>query len=568
MRGPLLLSAERRVRRPAAPASSWILLEERIHTAPALTALPAARSLPQLGLVQQLLPAAPVLAAAAAAPAGAFPSPSPSAPAPSFVPDFPPSHYAALAELFVDELCSQTAQTAARFRSRCRAALRHCLQHGSAAAPAASAAAALGDPLSALLRRCWLRREEEADAAGLMRAQTAHMQALAAAVFGFVYQQQAAAAAASASTSSPPPLSLERLCGLCSASPDSSPLSVSVLSQYCAFVSSLLQLVDLEALASGGASCAASVLLSHPLLVDACRPSFIEYANKFPSLLDAPTVVLAVDILNAAVRLNLSHRRNHSSLSAAALFLAAALQGVRLTQHQYCAKIGLTEVTLRKVNRELGLHWRRLVPAGYTEKTLPPFLSRQQQHSWSTAPPLQQETAAPPEQTSAAALPRAPSSPTVKQEHEEEREDRQDSAAVARAATAEAEQHEPDGGLSRQQRLSLLPPPLPRPLSPPTRALTAAYRFRSEATAGRRQQRLQPTRQQPSSDSDTEEESEEEKEQRETHGAEEETGTVGSGQQRPQQSRAASDAEALPLYLPPYLPAFLRLHSVLTEWLP
>ena len=81
-------------------------------------------------------------------------------------------------------------------------------------------------------------------------------------------------------------------------------------------------------------------------------------------------------MLNAAVRLNLSHRRNHSSLSAAAIFLACALQGVRLTQHDFCLAIGLTEVTLRKVNKELGAHWRRLVPKGYKEKAIPAFLAR------------------------------------------------------------------------------------------------------------------------------------------------------------------------------------------------
>ena len=87
--------------------------------------------------------------------------------------------------------------------------------------------------------------------------------------------------------------------------------------------------------------------------------------------------MLAIDVLNAAVRLNLSSRRNHTSLSAAALFLACCLQAVRLTQHDYCQQIGLTEVTLRKVNKELGLHWKQLVPADYIPKAVPQFLLKQ-----------------------------------------------------------------------------------------------------------------------------------------------------------------------------------------------
>ena len=344
----------------------------------------------------------------------ASPSPSAPLPLPSASASSTPlstDESLSLACVLVDDLCNRLALTAGRFRQRCYSTLSHLLTQ------------CMARTAFHTHRQLWEGSEHARPP--LASAQAAHVQALATATLHFIHcmtaregreaEDSASSAAASTSSSSSsshhsppsasaaasasssgfasfpaprlalPPLSLERLRCLVlggdgspsSSSPSSSPapppLSSSVLSVYVELVSSLMSGVDVDSLT--GCASATSVLASHPLLVDACRPSFIAYANHFP-LLDSATIVLAVDMLNAAVRLNISHRRNHSSLSAASLFLACALQGVRLTQHEFCTKCGLTEVTLRKVNKELGLHWRSLVPAGYKEKHLPPFLAK------------------------------------------------------------------------------------------------------------------------------------------------------------------------------------------------
>ena len=380
-------------------AASLFLFEERIHSASAIAALPVARSVPLLPVtafssrpvqaresghsVAQALHwprlrgglATSTTAAVSASHATAgrsalLVSPPPSASAyfsASSSPPFAssllsPAQASSLGALYVDELCAVLALAALRFRQRCHAALQYILLHGGARSAFDAH------------RHVWLdgAADQPASSALLQAAQSAHVHALAAAVLQFVLELQSRE-----QSEAPPPRAptLERLCALLAASsPPSrrSCWSAALLSQYVDEVHALLQTVDVDSLS--GAASASSVLARHPLLVDACRPSFLQYASKFP--LDADTIVLAVDMLNAAVRLNLSHRRNHSSLSAAALFLACALQGVRLTQHDFCTRIGLTEVTLRKVNKELGQHWRSLVPSGYQEKAVPTFLAK------------------------------------------------------------------------------------------------------------------------------------------------------------------------------------------------
>ncbi|KAF5190932.1 Plant-specific tfiib-related protein [Thalictrum thalictroides] len=59
-------------------------------------------------------------------------------------------------------------------------------------------------------------------------------------------------------------------------------------------------------------------------------------------------------------------RRNPISISAAAIYLACQLEDKRKTQAEICKVTGLTEVTLRKVYKELLENWDDLLPANYT----------------------------------------------------------------------------------------------------------------------------------------------------------------------------------------------------------
>ncbi|KAK1268919.1 hypothetical protein QJS04_geneDACA005389 [Acorus gramineus] len=64
-------------------------------------------------------------------------------------------------------------------------------------------------------------------------------------------------------------------------------------------------------------------------------------------------------------------RRNPISISAAAIYLACQLEDKRKTQAEICKVTGLTEVTLRKVYKELLENWDDLLPANYTP-AIPP----------------------------------------------------------------------------------------------------------------------------------------------------------------------------------------------------
>ncbi|CAH9067325.1 unnamed protein product [Cuscuta europaea] len=64
-------------------------------------------------------------------------------------------------------------------------------------------------------------------------------------------------------------------------------------------------------------------------------------------------------------------RRNPISISAAAIYLACQLEDKRKTQAEICKVTGLTEVTLRKVYKELLENWDDLLPSNYSP-AIPP----------------------------------------------------------------------------------------------------------------------------------------------------------------------------------------------------
>lgn len=64
-------------------------------------------------------------------------------------------------------------------------------------------------------------------------------------------------------------------------------------------------------------------------------------------------------------------RRNPISISAAAIYLACQLEDKRKTQAEICKVTGLTEVTLRKVYKELLENWDDLLPSNYTPAVPP-----------------------------------------------------------------------------------------------------------------------------------------------------------------------------------------------------
>eukprot|EP00466_Bigelowiella_natans_P014708 jgi/Bigna1/67459/fgenesh1_pg.3_\ len=106
-----------------------------------------------------------------------------------------------------------------------------------------------------------------------------------------------------------------------------------------------------------------NVLNNEPVVVEALRKSMSKYFKDLS--LEKDTATLAAHIGNQAVKRHLCYRRNSSSLSAASVYLACQLQGMRTTQNSFCKIVGLTEVTLRKVYKELKNHWPQLVPDNY-----------------------------------------------------------------------------------------------------------------------------------------------------------------------------------------------------------
>lgn len=77
---------------------------------------------------------------------------------------------------------------------------------------------------------------------------------------------------------------------------------------------------------------------------------------------------LAIAIAEKAIRKNICSKRNPVSISAAAIYLACQMDGVRKTQTEICRTTSPTEVTLRKVYKELSREQEALVPDWYKEE--------------------------------------------------------------------------------------------------------------------------------------------------------------------------------------------------------
>lgn len=92
--------------------------------------------------------------------------------------------------------------------------------------------------------------------------------------------------------------------------------------------------------------------------------SIVTHMPAFCTQLDLPqrTRALAMDIVDRIVKFNVCHRRNPISVAAAAIYLACQLDSVRKTQTEICRVTSLTEVTLRKVHKELNAERKRLIP--------------------------------------------------------------------------------------------------------------------------------------------------------------------------------------------------------------
>lgn len=82
--------------------------------------------------------------------------------------------------------------------------------------------------------------------------------------------------------------------------------------------------------------------------------------------LEEQTRRLAVDIAERAIRLNICSRRAPASVSAACIYMACQLDGVRKTQAEVCRATTVTEVTLRKVHKELIKEEASVVPSWFS----------------------------------------------------------------------------------------------------------------------------------------------------------------------------------------------------------
>lgn len=100
-------------------------------------------------------------------------------------------------------------------------------------------------------------------------------------------------------------------------------------------------------------------------------PSLSSHMPALCKRVDLPerTKRLAMDIAEKTTKLGICPRRNPVSISAAAIYLACLLDGVRKTQMEICKATipGLTEVTLRKVYKELNQKRQELIPDWYTK---------------------------------------------------------------------------------------------------------------------------------------------------------------------------------------------------------
>ncbi|KAL5219338.1 hypothetical protein ABZP36_020022 [Zizania latifolia] len=112
-----------------------------------------------------------------------------------------------------------------------------------------------------------------------------------------------------------------------------------------------------------------SLKLSQPLNSN----SIAVHMPRFCSLLqlNKSAQELAAHIGEVVVNKCFCTRRNPISISAAAIYLACQLEDKRKTQAEICKVTGLTEVTLRKVYKELLENWDDLLPPNYTPATPP-----------------------------------------------------------------------------------------------------------------------------------------------------------------------------------------------------
>lgn len=97
--------------------------------------------------------------------------------------------------------------------------------------------------------------------------------------------------------------------------------------------------------------------------------SITAHMPTFCRRLDLPerTRKLANGIAEKAMQNNICSRRNPPSISAAAIYLACQLDGVRKTQMEICRATPVTEVTLRKVRNELVRDQSAVMPDWYNE---------------------------------------------------------------------------------------------------------------------------------------------------------------------------------------------------------
>lgn len=101
---------------------------------------------------------------------------------------------------------------------------------------------------------------------------------------------------------------------------------------------------------------------------NALNESLTNYMNELN--LNETIRYLSFYIADQSLQQNCCFKRSNASVSAGCIYLACALEEMHITQHQFCHVVALTEVTLRKVYRELSCNWPKLVPPGYMPKTI------------------------------------------------------------------------------------------------------------------------------------------------------------------------------------------------------
>uniref|UniRef100_A0ACD5XHN2 Uncharacterized protein n=1 Tax=Avena sativa TaxID=4498 RepID=A0ACD5XHN2_AVESA len=109
--------------------------------------------------------------------------------------------------------------------------------------------------------------------------------------------------------------------------------------------------------------------LSQPLNSNSIAVHMPRFCNLLQ--LNKSAQELAAHIGEVVVNKCFCTRRNPISISAAAIYLACQLEDKRKTQAEICKVTGLTEVTLRKVYKELLENWDDLLPHNYTPATPP-----------------------------------------------------------------------------------------------------------------------------------------------------------------------------------------------------